>query len=90
LHISEAGGRVRLGLDGFSHVEGATLQEAADELVAHMVRIAMAFRAGTIGPMSTECCPDPAHFDLIWRLGEHVAAGGDPRHLLFGVNPLTA
>ena len=81
---------MRLGLDGFSHVEGETLQEAADELVTHMVRIATAFQAGTIGPMSTECAPDPAQFDFIWRLGDHVAAGGDPRHLLFGPNPPTA
>ena len=34
LRICEIGGRVRLGLEGFGHVEGPTLQEAADVLVA--------------------------------------------------------
>jgi hypothetical protein len=40
LRICEIGGRVRLGFEGFGHVEEPTLQEAADALVANMVRIA--------------------------------------------------
>jgi hypothetical protein len=32
LRICEIGGRVRLGFEGFGHVEEPTLQEAADAL----------------------------------------------------------
>ena len=73
---------MRLGFEGFSHVEEPTLQEAADALVATMVRIAAAVYTG--GPASTELAPDLTALDFIWKLGEHVAAGGDPREFLFG------
>jgi hypothetical protein len=83
LRICEIGGRVRLGLEGFGHVEEPTLQEAADALVAHMVRIAAVYTGG-VGPASTELAADLTALDFIWKLGEHVAAGGDPREFLFG------
>jgi hypothetical protein len=73
---------VRLGFEGFGYVEGPTLQEAADALVANMVRIAAAVYTG--GLASTELAPDLTALDFIWKLGEHVAAGGDPREFLFG------
>jgi hypothetical protein len=88
IRIAEIGGRVRLGLQGFGDVEGATLQEAADRLVAHLLDVAMALRAGGVGPLSSECCADPAILDFIWTVGEYAQAGGDPRDLLFGPNPL--
>jgi hypothetical protein len=44
---------VRLGFEGFGHVEEPTLQEAADALVANMVRIAGAVYTGGLGPAST-------------------------------------
>jgi hypothetical protein len=50
LRICEIGGRVRLGLEGFGHVEAATLQQAADALVAHMLRIAAAVHTGGVSP----------------------------------------
>jgi hypothetical protein len=81
---------VRLGLPGFQEVEGATLQQAADALVAHILHVATALRAGGVGPLSSECCADPGILDFIWKVGEHAQAGGDPRDLLFGTNPLTA
>jgi hypothetical protein len=90
LRVSEIGGRVRLGLDGFGDVEGDTLQEAADELVTRLLSISMVIRSGGVGPLCSECCPDLALLDFVWRLGELAAAGGDPRELLFGPNPLTA
>jgi hypothetical protein len=83
LRICEIGGRVRLGFEGFGHVEEPTLQEAADALVANLVRIAAAVYTG-VGPASTELAPDLTALDFIWKLGEHVAAGGDPREFLFG------
>jgi hypothetical protein len=90
LRISEVHGRVRLGLDGFGDVEGASLQEAGDALVARLLEIAMAFRSGAIGPLSTECGIDHRLLEFIWRIGDVAAAGGEPRELLFGHNPLAA
>ncbi|MGO9749986.1 MAG: hypothetical protein ACLP8S_21810 [Solirubrobacteraceae bacterium] len=90
IRIDELDGRVRLGLQGFRDVEGTTLQEAADALVAHLLYVAMVLRAGGIGPLSSECSADPAILDFVWKLGEHAQAGGDPRDLLFGTNPLAA
>jgi hypothetical protein len=90
LRISERDGRVRLGLEGFGDVEGDSLQEAADALVAYVWRVAMAFRAGGVGPLYSECSPDPALLDFIWRVGKTAEDGGDLRRLLFGPNPLAA
>ena len=90
LHIFEVGDRVRLGLDSFSYVEGATLQEAADELVAQLLRIAFALRSAGVGPLYSEYCPDPAVLEFVLELGDAAAAGRDPRELLFGSNPLAA
>jgi hypothetical protein len=87
LRINEIDGRVRLGLEGFGDAEGATLQEAADALVARLLGVALALRAGGIGPIAGECCADPGALDFVWTLGEHAAAGGDPRDLLFGPGP---
>lgn len=88
LRISEVGGRVRLGLEGFGDAEGQTLQEAADALVVRLVAASHALRTSGVGPLSSECCPDPDLLDFVWRLGEVAQAGGDPRDLLFGPNPL--
>ena len=48
LSVVELDGRVRLALAGFGHADGATLQEAADELVRRVLVIAMAVRAGDV------------------------------------------
>ena len=90
LRIRETHGRVRLGLEGFSDVEGATLQEAADELVAYLLKVAITVRAEGISPPCSEYTADAAQLEFLWTLGDLVAAGRDPRELLFGLNPLTA
>lgn len=90
LRIREIDDRVRLGFDGFGDVEGASLQEAADELVAHMLRVAVALRANGVGPICSECPADAALLEFVWELGEVAATGGDPRNLLFGASPLAA
>lgn len=88
LRIREADGRVRLGLDGLGDVDGATLQEAADELVAYLLRIASAVRAEGVGPPCSECFVDVAQLEFLWRLGDVAGAGRDPREMVFGSNPL--
>ena len=88
LHISEHDGRIRLGLEGLGYVEGETLQEASDALVACALRVATGIRANGVGPVCSECCVDAELLDFMWRLGAHAEAGGDPRELLFGPNAL--
>ena len=63
----------------------ATLQEAADDLVARALVLVMAFRSSEIGPVSSETPqPDPAMLEFLHDLGEIAAAGGDIRQRLFG------
>jgi hypothetical protein len=65
--------------------EGATLQEAADDLVARVLVLVMAFRSSGIGPISSESPrPDLAMLDFLYELGEIAAADGDIRQRLFG------
>jgi hypothetical protein len=64
-------------------VEGATLQEAADELGVRLLQIAMVPRSGRIGPISRRL-PRSQRTEIVWQVGDYAAAGGDPRELLFG------
>jgi hypothetical protein len=83
LHVSERDGRVRLQLDQCTSAEGATLQDAADELVRQVLLLAMALRADGIRYSSTSLQPDPDVVSFLWRLGEAAASGADIRQLLF-------
>jgi len=86
LRIAEVDGRVRLGLDGLSDVEGATLQEAGDALVAQLVHVATAVRTAGIGPLTSECGADPQLLDFVWTLAHSVEGADDVRKLVFGPN----
>jgi hypothetical protein len=85
LEVCQVAGRVRLLLGGMANGQGATLQEAADDLVARVLVLAMAFRSGGIGPLSSEGPrPDLAMLEFLCDLGEIIAGGGDIRERLFG------
>ena len=90
LRLAERHGRVQLAVDGLTGVEGATLQAAADELVARLLHIAIAFRTDGGRTLCSGLRPDPALLRFLWELGDFAAAGGHPRELLFGPNPLAA
>jgi hypothetical protein len=90
LRVGEVDGRIRLGLDGFFSVEGATLQEAADELVRMMLVAVMALRSGGISGFGAVSRPDMPLVVFLWELGEIAAAGGDIRERLFGPSSLAA
>jgi hypothetical protein len=47
LEVRQVAGRVRLLLGTLTYGEGATLQEAADDLVAGVLALVMAFRLGS-------------------------------------------
>jgi hypothetical protein len=85
LEVRQVAGRVRLLLGQLAYGEGATLQEAADDLVERVLVLAMAFRHGGVGPISSEApSPDLATLDFLYELAEIASGGGDVRERLFG------
>jgi hypothetical protein len=90
LRISEVHGRVRLGVDCFGDVREPACRRPATRSSPGSSEIALAFRNGAIGPLSTECGIDHRLLEFIWRIGDVAASGGEPRELLFGPNPLAA
>jgi hypothetical protein len=84
LEVRQVAGRVRLLLGQLAYGDGATLQEAADDLVVRVLVLAMAFRSSGIGPASSESpSPDLAVLEFLYELGEIAAAGDDIRDRLF-------
>ena len=83
LTITETPGVVRLQLGGFARGEGPSLQEAADELVGAVLRVALAFRSSGFRVCS-EAAPDHETIGFLHELGELAAAGEDIRPALFG------
>jgi hypothetical protein len=84
LTVQELPGRVRLWLGTLSHGTGATLQDAADDLVQRLLDSAMALRTRGLPASSELGPPDPAAVGLLYELGEIAASGGDIRSRLFG------
>jgi hypothetical protein len=83
LTMTENGGRVSLRLGGLARGEGASLQEAADDLVRAALSLSLAFRSSGFNA-SAELWPDLEALDFLYALGEIAAAGGDIRPALFG------
>jgi hypothetical protein len=83
LGISETDAGVRLELEAITSAHGATLQDAADELVRKLLEIVMAVRIDGVcgGP---ELRVAPALLRYLWKLGAVAAAGGDLRDVIFG------
>ena len=82
LSVTETSGRVRLQLGGFARGEGATLQEAADDLVCSVLRLVMALRSSGFKACS-EVPPDFEMVNFLHELGDVAAAGGDIRSRVF-------
>jgi hypothetical protein len=84
LELLETGGRCRLSLSGWAHGEGETLQEAADELVARPLNLAMRFRGGGLWFPPALGRPAARELAFVWELGDIAARGGDIRERVFG------
>lgn len=82
LTVTELGDRVQLNLGGLARGEGASLQEAADDLICSVLRLVMAFRS-TGFRASSEFRPDLETMNYLYELGEIAAAGGDIRSRVF-------
>jgi hypothetical protein len=83
LKVTESGGLVQLELGRLARGEGASLQEAADDLIRRLLGLALAFRSSGF-KASSEARPDLETMDFLYELGEIAAAGGDIREHVFG------
>jgi hypothetical protein len=84
LSIREAEGRWRLDLGGQARAEGATLEEAADELVRRLLTQALCLRSESGFRISPEVAAvDLRWFAFLYELSEIAATGGDIRERVF-------
>jgi hypothetical protein len=84
LSVSEVGGRCRLSLGGHAHGDGASLQEAADDLVRRLLSLAMELRSSRGFRLSPEGpAVDFRWFELLYELGAIAARGEDIRPRIF-------
>jgi hypothetical protein len=71
----------RLSLAGVGHGHGATLQDAADELVSRVLDVALAVRAGGL-TYTSGLLPDLDSVAFLHEVAEVAAQGGDIRRLV--------
>jgi hypothetical protein len=71
-------------LEGHGQGDGATLQEAADDLIAFLLRMTLAWRGCSFRVPAELGPPDLRWFEFVYELGEIAAAGGDIRGRVFG------
>ena len=82
LTLTETGGVVRLELGGFVRGQGRSLQEAADELIARVLELVLAFLS--TGPVASRELPaDLETMNFLHELGELAASGRDIRSRIF-------
>jgi hypothetical protein len=81
--VRERAGSVRLHLGSLAHGEGASLQEAADDLLRRVLVLGKAFRRSGFS-VSPELMHDVAGLSFLCECDEIAAAGGDARTRLFG------
>jgi hypothetical protein len=85
LEFRQVGGRCRLSLGGYAYGDGSTLQEAADDLVARLLTLALGFRSSTGFVYSSEMPPpDVRWLEFLYELEEMARRGEDIRPRVFG------
>ena len=89
LDVRDTGGRCRLRLVGFTHGDGDTLQDAADDLVRRLLAMVLSWRSGGFRVPAELGPPDLRWFEFMHELGEIAAAGGDIRARVFGAQATT-
>jgi hypothetical protein len=84
LALLERGGSCRLSLGCHAYGEGGTLQEAADDLVARLLTLALCLRSGSgLGVSADGPALDLRWLSFLHELGELAASGIDIREWLF-------
>jgi hypothetical protein len=76
--------RCRLSLVGVTYGNGATLQEAAGDLLVRLHDLALGLRRGGFRCTGEAGRLDPRVTGFLWEIGELVARGGDIRQRVFG------
>jgi len=84
LSIDETPSGCRLSLHGDLHGDGATLQEAADQLVARVLDVAIAVRRSGVHwrPLFAPC--DVRWMEFLYDVGAVASQGGDARACVLG------
>jgi hypothetical protein len=75
----------RLSLVGVTYGNGASLQDAGNDLLVRLFDLAVAVRAGGLRLSAETGHPDHRVLDFLWEVGELAARGGDLRQRVFGV-----
>ncbi len=83
LTVTEREGWVLLQFGALARGEGASLQEAGDDLIRRLLELVIAVRSSGFAA-SGEVRVDLETMDFLYRLGEVAAAGGDIRAWVFG------
>jgi hypothetical protein len=83
LTVTESEGRVCVQFGALARGEGASLQEAGDDLIRRLLELVLAVRSSGFAG-SGEVRVDFEAMDLLYTLGEFAAAGGDIRTRIFG------
>jgi hypothetical protein len=82
LELDSRADRCRLSLVGVTYGNGATMQEAATDLLLRLHDLAIGIRRGGIRvPLGS---PNPQVTGFLWEIGELAARGGDIRGRVFG------
>jgi hypothetical protein len=78
LEVHETAGGCRLSVGEISG-HGCTLQDAADDLISRLLRLAMAFRMRGLGFTLEGALPERAWLEFVWERSELAARGDDIR-----------
>jgi len=84
LSVTRVGSHIRLRLGDVCYGHGATLSEAADDLVRRLLVYVMAVRSSGLRGCPGMGSPDLAMMDFLHELGELASTGADIRGRLFG------
>jgi hypothetical protein len=82
LSVTERGAGIRIHLGRLAYGDGASLQEAADDLLRRVLVYAAAIRQSGFS-VSGEVVPDLGGMAFLYQFGELAEAGGDVRAALF-------
>jgi hypothetical protein len=82
LSVTERDGAIRIYLGRLAHGDGASLQEAAEDLLQRVLVYAAAIRDSEFS-VSCEVLPDLHGMAFLYELGELAETGGDVRAALF-------
>ena len=85
LRLQSLGEACRLSLVGVTYGNGATLQEAGNDLLTRLFDLGLAVREGRMRYSSDSGRPDQRVMDYLWEIGDLAARGGDLRDRVFGV-----